>query len=80
MKVICIDNSPGTVPSPFKSHAHLLEEGKTYTVIRITPWGYILAELPHPHSPYGHWSERRFVPCSSIDERELVKKREETCS
>ena len=74
MKVLCIDNSENkNLPLDVKPSSHLLEEGKTYTVIAEDPYGYNLAECPHPLNPRGWWARKRFVPVSEISETEFER-------
>ena len=70
MKVICIDSKPRHYDEPTG-----LTEGMLYTVIRITEkrfgqYGYVLKEIDAGYP--GAFEESRFIPCSDIDETELV--------
>ena len=66
-RVICI-NSKGTISRPG------IEEGCVYTVVKLGPvlkgeLGYVLREV---QSVLGAFKASRFIPCSDIDEMELV--------
>lgn len=67
MRVICIDNAS----------AEELTEGDVYTVIGENPSGagYYLEEV-EPTGGYWGFRKYRFVPCSEIDETELVELKE----
>lgn len=75
MKVICIDNSP----YGYIGHVapECLKVGEIYTVLKVVNNdGYLLVEVEHP-SPFGYWDQRRFIPCSDIDEMQLLQQRQE---
>lgn len=74
MKVICINNKP---INGFKNkNLSHLTEGETYIVTKkyLTASGrynYHLQEVNY------FYSQVRFIPCSDIDEKELVNQKEE---
>lgn len=81
MRVLCIDASSVDSLGYDTGIKSGLTEGETYNVIREekvfgTP-GYILEELKAPNQT-GAFRANRFIPCSEIDETELVREKLET--
>lgn len=76
MKVICINNKPS--PGYHTTDAHILKEGKVYTVIAegVNPdlgtENYVLAEVKSSN-PIGGFLKARFIPLSTIDETEMER-------
>lgn len=77
MKVICID----AAPRYYTHNEDLLKEGEPYNIDReviaigtdgVNRISYKLVEFPPPHA----FCKDRFIPCSEIDETELIKERE----
>lgn len=83
MRVICIDNKP--IEGAYNTDLHLLEVGKVYNDVIVCdeaedPMGnnvvcYIIPELGLDDG----WDMKRFLPCSDIDETEVVNHKEEVC-
>lgn len=81
MKVLCIDASSINVFGHDTGRKSGLVEGEVYTVIGQRKlfgiMGYFLEEAVAPNDD-GHYRSNRFIPCSDIDELELVKEKLET--
>lgn len=75
MKVLCINATPN-------KNKKLLVEGNVYTVIEEIAdtqglAGYILAEVKNELYPNVGFNKSRFIPLGSIDELDLLEKRED---
>lgn len=75
MIVICINNGPMINSIGLIKSAPELIEGNPYTVIYETHNSFRLAET-EPGTGYTGYNKRRFVPCSDIDETELIRERQ----
>lgn len=76
MKVLCVNNKPDKNTMDVGALKRLVE-GESYTVIGITNSsvaGYILKEVKTCNML--GFKTSRFIPLSSIDEKEIVKERE----
>ena len=73
MRVMCID------AKPIRASVQLLEEGKVYDAEQsdVYPNSYFLGnEFIDPmDDKCVHFGKRRFIPCSEIDETELVNQK-----
>jgi hypothetical protein len=75
MKVICINARATGVVAKKKAEKKLIE-GETYSVLREVS-GVDKFNNLHPayelwEFPGGAWEKSRFIPCSDVDEMELV--------
>ena len=81
MKVICVNNGNIKTSRNEMVSAPELVEGKTYTVeqCEFTLSAYHVLEMPFdPSDGYPViYSKSRFIPCSTIDEMELLEQRQD---